>query len=105
MKEFGMVFLLLIVGSGLVFFLKGVWEINSTEDFNASDFLRRNEQRIYWLLGGIVFVGLGLFVDPIGLDSVFQTLPFGIQIASPMVVGAALSGLVFIKPASTKKEE
>jgi len=100
MKEFGMMILLMCIGSGLVFFFKGVLEIRADPDFQAIDFVHANANRLVWLGLGLFLTAAALFLDAAGLESLYAAVPFGLQIASPLVLGAALSGLVLIIPSN-----
>lgn len=99
MQEFGLIFALMTIGAGLIFFFKGVWEVNAKPDaFKFPDFIRGNANRIYLLTFGLVLSGCGLYLDPVGLNAVFEMLPASLQITGSMALGAALSGLIFIVP-------
>ncbi len=99
MTEFLMIYVLMILGSLLIFFFKGVWEVKVKPDnFQAVHFFRENINRLIWLAFGIVIVGAILFLDPGGLTTILASLPDGLTVASPLVMGAALSGLIFMVP-------
>lgn len=94
-----MLTLLMVIGAGMIFFLKGVFEVRTTGDeFRFIHFLAKNSNRLALLALGLVLSSLGMYLDPAGLESLFATLPVSIKVASPLVMGAALSGLVLVIP-------
>jgi len=105
MKDFGLQMLLLLIGASFILFVKGV--LKSRDDGDAFDFgyfIASNLNRLMLLAFGLIVVSLGLFFDPIGLESVLSQLPLGVKIGSPLVIGAALSGVVLILPTNKPKE-
>lgn len=105
MKEFGMTFLLLLIGALLVLFGQGVTKARSEGDaFRFDFFLKNNFNRLALLGFGLIVIALGLYFDPVGLEAIFETLPITVKIFSPMVVGAGVSGLVLILPTNKVKK-
>lgn len=104
MQEFLMIMLLLTIGAGFVFFIKGVLAIRAYEDFDSIDFIRANGNRLFWAVFGLLLTGLGLFFDPANLQAVFDTLPTGVQLTSPMLAGVAISGLCLMIPSGGDKK-
>jgi hypothetical protein len=99
MKELGMIFALMILGAGLIFFVKGVFEVNSKpENFQFVHFIGENSNRLALLAFGLIIVALILFLDPAGLAELSQTLPVTLRLGSPLIAGAGLAGLTLILP-------
>lgn len=97
MEEYGKLIGLMVIGAALIFLFKGVLEVRATgDDWRFGDFIRSNVNRLMLLACLLVFSSLGLWLDPVGIAELFAQLPVSIQVASPLVLGAALSGVVMI---------
>jgi uncharacterized membrane protein len=104
MKEFGLQFLLMAVGACLVLWGKAVLKSRSDGDnFNFLLFLEQNFNRVLLMAFGLLVVALGMYLDPIGIAAAMNTLPIGIQLGSPIVIGVAVSGAVLIIPENKPK--
>lgn len=99
MQEFVTIFTLIALGAAFIFFIKGVWEVNSRPDtFRFQDFVWENANRLSLLAFGLLVTALILFLDPGGLQELFKTLPGGIQFGSPLLIGAGLAGITLVMP-------
>lgn len=99
MQELGKIYALILLGACFVFFVKGVWEVAATPaDFKFTHFVGENLNRIWLLVFGLVITGLILFLEPGGLPELFSMLPIQVQLGSPLLIGAGLSGLTLVMP-------
>lgn len=97
--EVAKIFALITLGAALIFFVKGVLEVNSKPDeFQFKHFIGENVNRLYLLVFGLVVTGLILILDPGGLTEISQSLPIPLQLGSPLAVGSALAGMVLMLP-------
>lgn len=99
MQELGKIYALILLGACFVFFVKGVWEVNTTPaNFQFGHFISENLNRIWLLIFGLIVTGLILFLEPGGLPELFAQLPIQVQLGSPLLVGAGLSGITLMMP-------
>lgn len=98
-KELTNIFVLITLGAAFIFFVKGVWEVNSKPaDFQFKHFIGENSNRLYLLMFGLVVTALILYLDPAGLGEISATLPVTLKLGTPLGIGAGLSGLTLILP-------
>lgn len=106
MKDFGLQILLMAIGASLILFAKGALKARQDGDaFDFAFFVASNLNRLALLGFGVLVVSGALFFDAAGLAEVLKTLPISVQVGSPLVVGAALAGLVLIVPQKTSPDE
>ncbi len=99
MNELGKIFGLIMLGAAFIFFVKGVWEVNSKPDsFNFQHFIGENINRLYLLCFGLIITGFILFLDPLDMATLSKTLPIPLELGSPLLAGAGLAGLTLILP-------
>jgi hypothetical protein len=99
MKELAMIFALITLGAAFIFFVKGVWEINSKpDDFQFVHFIGENANRLALLAFGLIITAFILFLDPGGLAEISESLPVTLRLGSPLAVGAGLAGVTLVLP-------
>ena len=93
------IFLLITLGAAFIFFVKGVWEVNSKpDDFKFVHFIGENTNRLFLLGFGLIVTALILYLDPVGLTELFDSLPISVKLASPLITGASLSAVTLVLP-------
>lgn len=99
MNELAKIFVLIALGAAFIFFVKGVWEVNSKpDDFQFVHFIGENANRLYLLAFGLIITAFILFLDPAGLGDLLAAMPVGIQVTSPLIAGAGLAGITLMLP-------